>query len=144
MILLTSFIINTQQENLVKFCQGYCLAGFSWNRLDFPHAASFWKWCWYLLHLPHLARGIVLLSLSADHMWMKWSLKVITVSTGAKLLPIRLFPPQFSVKPKHFIKCLGMRFRHLIFRLEISFLLGVVPSGHVFIIYPGGRRCNFG
>lgn len=47
--------------------------------------------------------------------------KVIVVSTGAKLLPILLFPPQFSVKPKHFLKCLGMGLRHLIFRLEISF-----------------------
>lgn len=44
-----------------------------------------------------------------------------------------LLPSQFSVKPNHFRKCLGMRFKHLRLEMEIRniLLLGVVPSGHV-------------
>lgn len=93
---------------------------------------------------PIFAGWTALLSLRADHVWMKWSVKVIIVSTGAKLLPMLLLPSQFSVKPNHFIKCLGIRFMHLRLEMEIRniFLLGAVPSGHVFDIHPGGRRCQ--
>lgn len=132
-----------QQEKLAKPCEGCWLSEFNWNRLDFPQAASLRRWCWYLLHLSCLYQGSSPWVRSTCEWNDQQSNYSITWSWASAIT--NCFYLDFQFKLKHFKKCLGMSFRHLIVRLEKSVCWGWSPLAvYLTSPYPGGGRWNFG